>query len=213
MIERIHKVGLELEGGWTEAFPEEDPTEIIADHSVHLEGYTHTGEVASPPLSLEEALKWCEEHYPVGMDATCGIHIHLSTKSDEDYAKVASSPHFYMRFLQWGKTFIEGMEDTDGDRNLFYSRLSGKNRFCALKFIPEKQLRLIRKGTGNTIENNPRYAMLNFCKSIHGTFENRTFPTFYKKENALKAIEGYVKMVDDFLIGREFQEEVVRVVV
>lgn len=202
-----------MEGGWTEAFPDDDPTEIIADHSVHLEGYTHTGEVASPPMELEEVLKWGDAHYPAGMDATCGIHVHISVKEEGDYAKIASSPHFYMKFLQWGKAFIDGMEENDVDRNFFYNRLSGKNRFCALKFIPEKQLRLMRKGTGNTIDNNPRYAMLNFCKGIHGTFENRTFPTFYKKENALKAIESYVVMVEDFLLGREFQEEIVKVVI
>lgn len=213
-MEFISKVGIELEGGWSELFPEEDPTEIYADHSVRVGGFKHTGEVASPPLELEEALKWADVHYPSGSDASCGMHIHISTKRDEDYAKLCQTPHFFMKFLRWGDEFIKALpKENKVETRLFYSRLSGENRFCALKFIPSQQLPLRVKGGGNNVETNPRYAMLNFCKNIHNTMENRAFPIFPNKEVGLSAIKGYVEMVEGFLMEKkEMKDNVFKVV-
>lgn len=212
-MEFIDKIGVELEGGWIDQFPEEDPTEIYADHSVHLGGFAHIGEVASKPLSLEEVLDWTSSHYPDGSDGTCGMHVHISTKRDEDYAKLVATPHFFMKFLLWGKAFTDALsKEKAGDQKLFLDRLSGKNRFCALKFIPMRQVNLKVKGGGNNIDSNPRYAMLNFAKGIHGTMENRTFPIF-SKETALLAIKEYVEMVEKFLKERDVQKvEVFKVV-
>lgn len=195
----INKVGVELEGGWNEPFPDDDPTEIYADHSVHLGGYNHIGECASKPLELEEALKWVDTHYPHGSDATCGMHVHISTRNDVDYAKLCRTPDYFLHFLKWTKDFIDRLQD--GDKKLYHQRLAGNNRFCALKFIPERQLALYAKhnARGNHVEQNPRYAMLNFAKNIHGTLENRSFPIFNVKENALKAVEEWVRITDAFL--------------
>lgn len=198
MLNHINKIGVELEGGWKNTFPEDDPTEIYADHSVHLGGFTHIGEIASPPLLLEEAIKWTDVHYPDGSDTTCGMHIHVSVKDDLAYARLSVSPHFYMKFLLWGKAFCDTLPKGD-DRDRFYSRLKGDNRFCALKFIPSRQIPLKRKGGGNNVDANPRYTQLNFAKGVHGTVENRTFPIFKEKETALKVIEAYVGLVEEFL--------------
>lgn len=213
---RVHKVGVELEGGWKEPFPEDDPTEIYADHSVHLQGFNHIGECASPPLSLEDALEWTDTHYPNGFDATCGMHVHVSLKKDEDYARLCGTPKFFMKFLLWGSEFLSKEFPKEGstDQVRFYDRISGKNRFCALRFIPEKQMAISRKGGGNVVDNNPRYAMLNFSKNLHGTFENRVFPIFVDKKLALTGIKSYVELVEDFLeTSPPFKGEVIKVVV
>lgn len=211
-MECIDRVGIELEGGWKDVFHEDDPTEIYADHSVHLQGYAHTGEVASKPLQLGDALEWMDKHYPHGSDGTCGLHVHVSTKTHADYANLCRTPSYFMRFLLWGRDFIEKMPKEDFDRDLFYQRISGQNRFCELRFIPEKQLALKRKGRGNDVQHNPRYAMLNFAFNVHGTMENRVFPMFREKKTALKAVESWVGMTEEFLLSKKGERsEVVRV--
>lgn len=204
---RINLIGVELEGGWNKFFPVEDPTEIYADHSVRLQGFKHVGEVASPPLSLSDALKWVSEHYPSGYDASCGMHIHLSLKEDADYVSLCRTPHFFMKFLLWGNSFLSSLKGDD--KALFRTRISGGNRFCALKFIPEKQLALVRKGGGNNVDVNARYAMLNFAKNVHGTVENRVFPLFREKEVALRAISEYVELTEKFLKDYKRKKEIV----
>lgn len=201
-MEFIKKVGVELEGGWNEPFPDDDPTEIYADHSVHLGGYTHIGECASIPLTLEEVLKWTSLHYPIGRDETCGMHVHVSVKDDSAYASLASTPHFNMAWLKWGLGFIKNIP-SERDMSAFYNRLSGKNRFCVMKFIPSRQIPITKKTGGNTVDVNPRYTQLNFAKGVHGTIENRTFPIFLEKETALSAIKGFVEMTEEFLLKRK----------
>lgn len=202
-MQYVSKVGVELEGGWNTDFEDDDPTELHADHSVRVTAQ-HVGEAVSKPLSLEEVLEWTDKHYPDVMDASCGLHIHTSVKNDSLYAALAESPLFYLRFLKWGKAFLDGLEGAE--HTLLMNRLSGANRFCAMKFVPQRQIPLKTKGGGNTIDTNPRYAQLNFAKGVHGTIENRTFPIFTKKKIALKAIEGYVNLMEEFLSEKKGHE-------
>src|SRR5438477_8185346 len=83
---RVAKVGIELEGGWSK-FPDNEAVGNMFHHdaSVKLpevpgvpEGLIRTGEIVSPPIEPGAIGKWTSKWYPQHVNKTCGLHLHMS---------------------------------------------------------------------------------------------------------------------------------------
>lgn len=206
----VDKVGIELEGGWNRRFTD---ARIIYDMSVqrpanttgrvccckegHGDGSTcHFGEIPSPPLPLEEALFWMRDHYPDGVNQSCGFHVHLSVKHPLiNYPKLMEK-RFYDLFLsevaKWGKK-----EGFPANHQLWH-RLTSKDykngpaRFCNRPFNPIIQTTTLDKP-------DSRRSALNYCYLKHGTIECRIFPSFEDPALAARAVILYATTVENYL--------------
>jgi hypothetical protein len=203
----IARIGLELEGSWGRSPdpPFSDGTVLVEDqslrnrppHRITGEELYHYGEAVSPPLPLEEGLRWMHAHYPQGMDDWCGLHVHISTKFLKHYAWLASQGYweFFLKAMEkWGKSV--GLPGS----HQFWGRLAGRNKYCTRAFRPLSQI--LRTSKGATGERNLRRTMLNFPFAMHGTVECRLFPMFGDPAIAESAIRAFVRSAEDF-IGRQ----------
>lgn len=191
-VARISQVGIELEGGWDTLF--EDGV-IGHDGSVQRPTNAagaacgHWGELASLPLSREAALAWLRAHYPSGVNASCGMHIHVSFKRNLDYSRLMSHA-FYRHFLDRIKAWAEA-RNVPKDHQ-FWPRWAGQNQYCKKEFSPDTQSKHSNKGAN-------RYSHLNYCFKLHGTLENRLSPGWSNVEDAVSYTEAYLDIVEDWL--------------
>lgn len=185
----IARVGVELEGGWDEP-PDKN---MHGDVSVQIHA-PYVGEVSSSPLEPALALEWMvqPEIYPDYGNATCGIHVHLSTKDYNEFAILTDKDletAFIKGMTKWGK------EHAVPSIHPFWSRLNGENRYCKKEFIPEAQM-----GRGVALPRDARRTQLNFAAfKKYGTLECRMLPYFADPNMAASAIRAFLEIVDDFI--------------
>lgn len=203
-MEKLYKIGLEVEGGW-DGQKGRKPFDIpiISDFSIDgrtlasdkpFIGIPHVGEVVSTPMdpALDEIERWIHKYWPKYTNITCGYHIHLSTKSVKDYCHLTT------------KTFLFGVVselvrlakvEKLPREHYIWARLEGRNPFTMLNFDASNQIRMKQKSVGD----RTRYGMLNYAWNIHGTVEFRAFPTFETPEMAYKFTKCYLDYVSSFL--------------
>lgn len=187
---RIKLVGVELEGGWQTA--PADLSRMIGDGSIQLQrggNILHVGEIPSPPLaSPPELFTWMTANYPQYTNSSCGMHVHVSFKSQNSYLRImdkAFFDHMIEKLYAWGRE--TGIQDTN-----FFDRLEGKNTYCKKEYNPMGQVKYTQKGPH-------RYSILNYCHGRYGTAELRVLPLFKTLDEAQKAITAYFTIVEDWL--------------
>lgn len=183
--------GVELEGAWT---GHDIPENMKGDGSVHfpnLDTYDYcncedcrerrgsydaddtpeeshrwvVGEVADGPFdSIAEALDWTRRVYPKRVNATCGMHVHIS---GVDWQKISD---------QSARLFIKGARKlplaSTVTRQRLESRLAGANRYC-------------KPGVGY----NDRYYQINTTSyHRHGTVEVRVWPMATRYRDAARML-------------------------
>lgn len=180
----VHKVGVELEGGWN------DPLDFSLDHdgSVMVRA-EYNGEIPSPPLAPRAVPAWMYEHYPDAVNATCGMHVHVSVRHQWHYARLMD-PEF-KDFLKasltaWGKTLKIRPDHP------FWSRLRGENHYCKDEFYPELQVQHKEKG-------GERYTMLNYTWARYRTVECRVLPAFAAAVIGVSAVGAVVDTFETYL--------------
>lgn len=196
---RILHVGVELEGGWKKR----PPTFIRADGSVNVpigtctcgacsdQGDTarYVGEVSCVPSTPLQAYRWMLDNYPDIVNATCGLHVHVSL-----------DPGDYCRLMRrkFHNDFIAGLKDwglrypIKSER--FWARLDNKNQFCRVKF-PRPDMAVM----GRT----ERYCAVNFAAyARHKTLEIRVLPMFHQKKVAVAAIKFCVEFIEGWLADK-----------
>lgn len=197
----INLVGVELEGGWKIA----PPSKVHSDISVHVEDqvgdvpYQAAGEVSSEPMNLEKLSEWVYKNYPDYMNSSCGLHVHVSLKSNTDYIKLMSrdfQSYFLKKMEEWGKK--TGLSD----RHLFWARLLGYNNFCRKQHRPDEQILLAQKQ-----DRDERYTQINYCYKMHKTIECRLFPMFKYSRVAMSAILAFIDCVESYLDEHREVEE------
>lgn len=217
----IDKVGVELEGGWNRDFLPNEP--IIFDQSVGKAPYgppavlsgrpcgcgdgckpvscCHWGEIASPPLQFVEALKWTRDHFPDGVNLSCGFHVHISLKTDLLYAMLMSKryfDHFLVEVKEWAKKekLPKGHPFWERYNNKYNPKapdvLSTIARFCNRPYAAPRQIHMTHKA-------DERRTPLNYCHALHGTIECRLFPAFEEVERCLSAIDFFVRTTEEWL--------------
>lgn len=182
----IDRVGIEIEGGWTAQPP---GVTVGHDGSVSVPGAPIQGEIKSLPMSRFDTVeRYVLDNWPQMTHASCGLHIHISLRSQHHYACLMDK-RFYDFFLARMQAFGTAHDIKNPN---FWARLRGQNRFCERVWRPERQVEI-------TYKDSVRYSQWNFCFAQHGTAECRMLPTFKKKELAVKAIREILTIVEEWL--------------
>lgn len=191
----IETVGVELEGGWN-GNPD---FRIHHDGSVSCQGDNRGEAHTDPKDSLSGVFEQMKTKYPHYVDASCGMHVHI--KLPPLYYGYLTSKEFYeffkVKMADLGKKLEAHTNKKDYER--FISRFNGGNDYCKDNFIPFKQIPLRDKCS-------ERYAMLNFCYSLHGTMECRLFPMCHEPVNAKLIVKSYTDCIEEFLENHKEQE-------
>ncbi len=166
---RIKAIGIELEGGWLKV---PDGVRLTQDVSVRVEDpagrLISRGEIPSPPLEMSKWVDWMKVHYPSHCNESCGLHVHMSFRSDLTYQRL-------MR-RDYTTAIVDQLREWAKGRRLpsshaIWGRLKGENKYCLPLYAPEKQATARQK-------SNSRYAVVNYCHGIHQTLEIRVLPMF-----------------------------------
>lgn len=184
MYRYVNRVGIELEGGWN------DPVDFVLEHdgSVMVDA-TYNGEMPSPPLPPRDISKWMKEHYPDAVNASCGMHVHVSVKHQSHYSRLMEK-----EFRDFMKSSLKvwGEKLSIRSDHPFWSRLRGENSFCKDEFYPELQVQHREKGP-------ERYTMLNYTWARYGTVECRVLPGFSAAVIGISAVYAVVDTFEAYL--------------
>jgi hypothetical protein len=189
----INLIGIEIEGNYTR----DNDRRLSAIHNRHNDGSILeecgycASEYVSKPCTLSEAIEFINDCYPDNVNSSMGYHIHLSVNSIDEYSLLMTKEFFeYIKLAMF--KFLETLKGTE-DYQLLKKRLDGDNRYCYMVFNNPMQ-QIINIGYDGV-----RYSMLNFCFNKHKTFELRILPMFKNKNNCIKALEFYYKVVNIYL--------------
>ena len=208
---RISKIGVELEGGW-----EKDPgIPVERDASVrfpvsplHVQPITIpntmlstersergggkmvlSGEIQSKPGDLSEVSAFILKVYPQFVNATCGLHVHMSFTRRYFYQRLMDPSYqdtMFETILIWAE------EKKFSKSHPIWERLSGKHVTCMREFLADAQVRVDRKRYDHNVPYS-RYTAINYPWLQHKTVECRLLPMF---EDAPDAVEGVLLVVD-----------------
>lgn len=204
---RIHRVGVELEGGWATLPPD---TNLEHDGSVTVTSPPGTrlsvGELPSPPKLPIAMWPWMRKYYPSHINNTCGLHVHMSFGSARLYQllMVEDFQTTMLHYLaEWGKA--EGLPLT----HPLWDRLNGKNRYCSLDFWPDSQVRHARKSYSSE-QPGHRYTAINYCYGLNGcgTVECRVMPMYAEAEMAIRAVKRVLLITNACLVKLAKKESV-----
>lgn len=224
---RIALVGAELEGGWINR-PDKAKGQLHGDSSVQVMEeltsaanaagvsmpYPYIGEFVSFPMRPSLLPQWVEANYPDAVNSTCGLHIHVSTRSNYHYSRLMDNAKIErVDGHRWAK---QKMEDSGFAQYLLsniyrwakrsklpsdcplWDRIAGGNRFCRRHIAPDVQARARSK-------HDSRYAVVNFCYTLRKTMEIRVLGGLPTAEHARSAVAFTLRTVERYL--RELPDE------
>jgi len=202
---RIHRIGLELEGGWRTA----PPTKVVRDGSVVIDNAYYPdvrliGEIQSPPLTTSERegsshvhyIEWMKANHPAYVNATCGMHVHMKMKSALTYQRLME-PSYPATVIEYVKRWARGNKIAKG--HPIWSRLAGKSEYCQHKYFPVEQSTVTDKDY-NHHRHGCRYTVVNYCWSRWGTVEVRLLPAFDDVGVAISAIQAVLDLTNAYLL-------------
>ena len=204
---RIAKVGVELEGGWKVVPP---GIELHHDGSVAVSPPDGTrvrsGELPSPPLLVKDFPVWMKQYYPSHVNATCGMHVHMSFESALHYSRLMTP--------EYPATIVEYVRQWATNEKLpathpIWDRVSGKSRYCRLEFDADRQIRATSKAFTQDRPGH-RYTVINFCYSYHGTLECRLLPMMDTAEQGIEAVQLILDITNAALLSMKKKEEKVQ---
>jgi len=215
---RIFRVGVELEGLWR--VPVQGPLgeigKYVQDGSVTFSdaeiracallpgppfSNIFRGELQGPPIPVDALEAWLERVYPSKVNATCGLHVHMSFKLDANhnnrYALTTDKEYHNAvieGFKEWGKREAIPIKHT------FWSRVRGENRFCLHEHWPVLQMNSKRKDYNHDRPGH-RYTAINYCLMQHGTVECRLLPMFDTWQVSFSAITELINLTNAYLVA------------
>jgi hypothetical protein len=211
MRNRISRVGIELEGGWLKLPPN---TTLARDGSVFRNGPPMlevegrmvapaiVGELPSPPLPTGAPMRgWMKKFYPSHVDATCGLHVHMSFKSALHYQKLMCAEYttrIIEHLMEWAK--VKGLSPA----HPIWPRLRGENEYCIPAFYADQQASTRSKsyqhGSGS------RYTFINYPHRLHSTVECRGLPMMETCDLGIEAVEEVILATNAFLLASARRE-------
>jgi len=173
-------------------------------------GPEHIGELPSQPMPVKDLDAWVTKFYPSHVNATCGLHMHMSFNTLLTYQRLMTPlyEHELLRLLhQWGREAGISIE------HAFWSRLTGGSRYCKVgnKLI-DAQARLQKKNYEHNARVN-RYTAVNYSHATHGTIEIRVLPMFDTAAQSCAALHRVIDITNAFLLTQIRKEIAERVVV
>lgn len=203
---RVHRIGLELEGGWSALKP---GANVVRDGSVVFDTPTqhhhllrYIGEMTSAPMEVMDKKGWSPgfldyvtSNYPTLVNDTCGMHIHMSFISSFAYQRLMTPayPGTMVEYLRRWAT-----RNNLPQTNPIWERLSGGCRYCQHIFYAEEQTRHRSKDYDQRREGH-RYTVINYCWARYQTLECRLLPMMPTPSLAISAIQEVVNITNAFL--------------
>lgn len=161
------------------------------------------GELPSPPMEVEKVEPWMNKFYPHAVNATCGLHVHMSFKTALQYQRLMTPayPATVVEYFQsWAKQ--EGLPTT----HPLWQRLSGKNQYCRHEFHAQEQV--VSKKDHNMTRPGHRYTVINYCYSVYGgTLECRLLPMMDTPAQGIRAVMQVINITNAFLAVYREREE------
>lgn len=202
---RIAKVGVEIEGGWR-IFPQgekyapdasvfKNPSEELKNKLRILKIQTK-GELPSRPMLPSHMTLWLKRVYPNYIDQSCGLHLHMSFKSLNNYERLMT-----LEYPLTVRVYLKKWANKEGlpDSHPIWDRLSGKNEFCNHMFFPTKQIACKQKDYDHFRQGN-RYTDIAYRFGTHGTVECRVLPMFDNPELSGRALKHVIDITNAFLV-------------
>lgn len=189
--DRIHLIGIELEGAWATR-----PPGFMHDGSVSIPPPTlgiswYVGELPLPPMPPQCWQGPLHKYYPMDVNNSCGMHVHLSFKTARIYQQLMdkSYPATLLAYLaRWGR-----QQELPRSHPL-WARLRGTVSYCGHTFSPDLQAQAPNK-------SGPRYAAVNYCHRLHGTLEIRVLPMMANADLAIAAISEVLRITNTYLLA------------
>jgi hypothetical protein len=172
-------------------------------------GQLQTGELPSEPMELEKLPIWLKKYYPQQVNATCGLHIHMSFKSAFHYQRLMI-PQYPLTIVEY--LFRWAHKEELSQDHPIWPRLKGDSEFCQPVFDPDRQARRIKKEY-NRHEPGNRYSMINFCFGTHGTLECRLLPMMDNADQGLRAVQTVIDVTNACLVDKRRETRLVSEVV
>jgi len=202
----VNAVGIELEGAWAKFIDKDGkavksmgqdvitktkPKKHKHDGSVTIgdSAGTWSGEIASKPLQVRNIATWIRRNRPHITNHTCGIHVHVSLKSNNSYARLVDK-NFHQKYKK--KMTSWASKNEIPQTHEFWKRLKGENDYCKDAFNPESQI--YRTGRGGN-----RYYHLNYCYGLWKTIEFRMLPAFEETHFMVDSVLETVRIVENYL--------------
>lgn len=157
------------------------------------------GELITPPLRLEAMVAAIPRLYPDAVNATCGMHVHMSFTDDVHYFRLLTS-EFEDYLIRWLTAWADDNASTLGriNKRWLMDRLAGENRYCAKGSANAVSGGMY--GLGNGLSHEGRYHMINtHSRGRFATLEFRLLPAFRRSDMAVSAIKALVECVDAFI--------------
>ena len=209
LINPIHRVGIEFEGGWTESphqttsdrrkdkitFTLDQKSDGSVEVDLDSDDY-HAGEMTTEPIPWNNDGKKKFKHiikmaYPDITNNSCGGHFHLSLKHPSMISHLMSR-EFYDGWLGALNEFSNEHLPASSRREL-----NGRydNSYCQDLFDPE---------AGAILGEGDRYAYLNFTSwaTSRKTLEFRILPMFEDRESYWKTFNFLLSYTEDYLRDR-----------
>jgi hypothetical protein len=200
---RVARLGVELEGGW-----------VKVPEGIHLEGdgsvfrgaatppeIKQKGELQLGPMQPAALSMFLKKYYPIYVDNTCGMHVHLSFANllHYDWLMIPEYQETVLCYLtKWAKT-----QDFP-EKHHIWERLAGKSVYCQKKFWPDAQVKSIKDH--DQTRHGHRYTVVHYCGRLR-TIEIRVLPMMKAYKQALEAIRLIVDITNASLVKLAKREE------
>ncbi len=211
----IHRIGVELEGLYTDTLSQNlsslaEKGAIIAnigtDGSVYRDDYNHAPrEVRTKPLPADELstlLRLMDTFQKKGsykINASCGLHYHISLTSQYAYSQVCT-PAFFAAYREMFNTHFPAVYSERAGNSYCASDL--KSRYGLLMNDEEttKKTLLLRHFRR---QSSTRYTLINYCFLEHGTIEFRGYGGTYANFSELaELIQRTIDLITAFSIQK-----------
>lgn len=202
---RVSMVGVELEGGWTElppGVPALEPDGSVF-HRKAPTGAKHIGELPIGPALPAAIGLLMAKNYPHKINATCGLHVHVSFESLFYYAllMVPEYQETVCEYLtRWAK------ENKLKETHAIWARLRGESEFCRKEFWPDLQASTKRKNFDHAAHGH-RYTVIHYC-GRYNTIECRVLPMMNTPQLAISAVQRFIEITNAclYVLGKDVKK-------
>lgn len=168
----------------------------------------HIGELPSPPMEPERIKDFLKKFYPSHVNATCGMHVHMSFNTKLTYQRLMV-PEYQDAIVEY---LTKWAEVTLPAEHGIFPRLAGTNVFCRKNFWPDQQASAMKKEYNRGAGVN-RYTMIHYAHGTHGTIECRVLPMMENPELAYEAISEVLRITNAFILTQIRKEIAERIVI
>lgn len=207
---RVVLSGVELEGGWKQGQMPPGITSPVRDASVfkHLgdeggvvrtnkPGY-YFGEIPIGPYQVGYLPRAMKRYWPLLIDDTCGMHVHMSFETAYQYGLIMDSSAYQDTIqeylIRWAKE-----ENIPAD-HCFWERIKGNNEYCQKKFWPLSQMQQSEKDYDHHRFGH-RYTMVHYCWQRKKTVEVRVLPMFEDFDLSVRAVKRVIQITNAYLLA------------